>query len=253
MIRKFNYTGRRKINREAISLNLVGEGAQRRFTCRVSLTGYDFPPKAHVYLEAYYATEVKRFDLQTVDSVKEPSDTNLKGFSSFPVVYFRLLVVDHQPGQKLILGVADKISPYPQGRKPLLPVQIDNSMKQEWKIVFDDGRPILTMNGNLAGMLDKITNDPPLRYSVLPAALREALSQFIFIEGVDDDPDDEDDWFDWKNFSFNLVAPDVNMTLDKDDPSFNGEEVRDWIDSVVEEFSRFNQFLDLVNIEEESP
>jgi hypothetical protein len=249
LIRKFNYTGRKKINRESISLGLLGNGPERRFTCLVKLDDYKFPPKARVFVEAYYATEVKRFDFQTADNPKEPSDTTLKEFSSFPVIYFRLLVVDDHSGRQLILGAADKLSTYPSGKRPLLPLQIINSMKQEWKIIFVNDRPVVALNGNIIGALERIKTDPQLRYSILPAALREVLMQFVFVEEVDDDPDEDDDWYDWRKFCFDIAVPAAGVTLEKSDPSFSGSNVRDWIDEVVERFSHSNGFLRAVTEE----
>lgn len=259
MIRKFNYTGRQRIRRDSVKIEIANSGTSKQsFTCQVDLAGYSFPESAQVFIEAYHATEVKRFSLGTVSSITMPSDRSLVEFSSFPVLHFRLLVVDETMKKSLILGIADRLSPSagsPDGQsaggRSILPVKTDNSMNQEWRIEFDDGSPILVLNGNIDGIRDMIQSDASLRFSLLPAALREILMEFIFVQGVVDEPDEEMPWYDWLLFCSELQEETLDKVLDSQDDDFDRETVLNWIDEVVDTFASRNRFLEKLQIAQE--
>lgn len=55
MIRKFNYTGRRKIKRTHVHIDLLRDGEGRRFlNISLQLTDMQLPAEAQVYVEAYH-------------------------------------------------------------------------------------------------------------------------------------------------------------------------------------------------------
>lgn len=260
MIRKFNYTGRQRIRRDSVKIEIVNGGtSQQSFICQVDLAGYGFPESAHVLLEAYHATEVKRFSLGSVSSITMPSDRSLFQFSSFPALHFRLLVVDETMKKSLILGTADRLSPssgsangHSAGGRSILPVKTDNSMNQEWRIEFDDGSPFLVLNGNVDGIRDMIQSDAGLRFSVLPAAFRQILMEFIFVQGVDDDPDEEMPWHDWLLFCSELQEETLDKVLDSQDDDFDRETVLSWIEEIVDIFASHNRFLEKLQIAQET-
>ena len=83
MIRKFNYTGRKKIKRSNVSIDLLRDGNQHRvFNLNLDLDDLELPSNAHVYIEAYHRSGYQRFDFGTVSERKVPSDRSYSTFSS---------------------------------------------------------------------------------------------------------------------------------------------------------------------------
>ena len=54
MIRRFNYTGRKKIKRERIEITLLNDKNGRYFKARVNLDGLGFAPDAKIIIEPHY-------------------------------------------------------------------------------------------------------------------------------------------------------------------------------------------------------
>ena len=95
MIRKFNYTGRQKIKRSNVEVDLArnNEGA-RFFSISLHLDDLNLPHNAHIYIEAYHRSGYQRFDFGTVGEKRIPPDRALKNLSNSAIPLFRVKVVD---------------------------------------------------------------------------------------------------------------------------------------------------------------
>lgn len=251
MRRRFNYTGRKRIERERISLTIhrQNQSVVSFNLSRLDIDDLDLPPHARIYVDAYYRTELKRFDFGTVAHRVYPSSLSLTDLAYPENLKFRVLVVDPSSGK--ILARADKIVPEePAKRRPILPVEFKDLGCEIWRIEYegDEGGPILCINKRIP-VIENISKQDPLFFiCVYPAVLREILMRMIFIEEVDSVSDPRVGWHrDWLEFCVNLgvTPPDI---LNHNDENFDREAALRWIEDVVTAFSnayagKFQEYL----------
>ncbi|MFH1918943.1 MAG: hypothetical protein ABIP48_03510 [Planctomycetota bacterium] len=136
MIKRVNFTGRRRIPRDRIDIE-VFDGQPRTFEARVDLEGLSLSPEAAVYLEATCAgsSEIRRFDFGEVGDIRPDPNRELSGIEG-ENVFFTLKVVDRTERYGRILGIAENVRPEragkqtAAGRRGILPIeQVD--LKQE--------------------------------------------------------------------------------------------------------------------------
>lgn len=239
MKRRFNYTGRKKIPKDRISITLNKRGVTvESFNATLNFDRLELPENAKVVVEAYYRMDLKRFDFGTVKNISNP-DGSLEYLKSYAEnLRFRVTVVD--PRENVIAASAQRIRPKWEGKKPILDIRFDNIGQQAWRVDFlgDEG-PVLVVNERIPTHVPR--SQPEFIVCVLPAVLREVLMYLIFIDGIGDleetrDMEEPDmDWRkEWIEFakSFHEYVPILNKDLDRFDP----EEVEKWVDEVVEEF-----------------
>ena len=129
MIRKFNYTGRKKILRSHVKIDLLRDNkGERFFNAGLKIAEMALPANAHVYVEAYHRTAYQRFGFGTVSERKIPEDRRLSNFSDSTIPLFRVKVVDRSGTHGKILAAIDKIRPesideLPAGSQSLLFVE----------------------------------------------------------------------------------------------------------------------------------
>jgi hypothetical protein len=105
MKRRFNYTDRKRILHENITITLNREkGRIKSFSATIDFNNMSLPADAKVYIVAYHRTEQKIFDYGIVGNPVAPQDTSLTELAYTENLRFRILVVD-QYG--LILAHAD--------------------------------------------------------------------------------------------------------------------------------------------------
>lgn len=245
MKRTFNYTGRKRIRREGISITLTRQnGRVVSFVVdRLDLDGLELPSDAKVYVEAYYRTELKRFDFGTVGDRVSPS-TDLTDMAYPENLKFRILVVNPLDGK--LLAHADRIAPEePAERRSILPVEFKDLDNEIWRVEYegDEGAPILCINNKIPNIQNIAKQDPQFLIYVYPAVVREILTHMVFIEGFDQSVDWHRDWIRFSS-SLNVQCP---KSLDPQDNNLDkkiaheiAKEWVDWVDKVVSAFS--NQY-----------
>jgi len=243
MKRRFNYTGRKKIPREKISISLNRDNNRRpqSFRADMRLNDLHLPPESKVYIEAYHRTEVRRYVFGTVRNLIAPEDTGLADIGYSDNLKFRVLLVDESGTHGLILAHADRIKPEASlERRAILPVAFDDLGRQIWRIEFagDDNAPLLVLNRNIPNIENIARSDPQFILYVYPQVIREVLSHTVFVDGVDSQAEPDIDWHkDWLDFT-KTILPGVTIPeiLDPHQDGFDKEEVQEWINKVVEEF-----------------
>ncbi|MCZ7564979.1 MAG: hypothetical protein M5U08_15385 [Burkholderiales bacterium] len=91
MMRRLNFTGRRRIPRAKVTVRLVpAAGGVWAFDADYDLGEFDFPPASRVYVEAYNATSYMRFAFGTVAKRETPADLRLAEITRSPLPKFRL-------------------------------------------------------------------------------------------------------------------------------------------------------------------
>lgn len=244
MIRKFNYTDRRRIAQSRIRITLQRDGDDLLFEPLIDLDGIDLPADARVYLEAWYRTTSMRFACGTTGDLRLPRDRRLNALESRNVIHFRLKVVDESDRHHRILAVADgiRVSERDEGAGEivtLLPVSFSEDLGQLlWNVRFEASGPVLELNHHLESIERIARLDPLFVAAVYPSAVREVLSRALLVEEVD--PAEEsgewwDLWLRWARALTSEALPDAES-----DPESKGI----WIEEVVRAFATRHSMLD---------
>lgn len=251
MIRNFNYTGRRKIHRAQVAIQLVrqSEGEVPAFNL-TKLELEDMPADASVFVEAYHKTSFMRFPYGTVASQKIPANRSLKEIQSPDMVSFRVKVVDETGRHGRLLATVDGISPRAADesgavRLGLMDVRYEDLGQEIWQMDFEGERPAIVINKNLdkVDIAYIVRNDSQFFSLVYPAAIHQIL-EYIVLERedmADIDGDPEEDWgVAWLRYACQL--PGVGSPPSDSETT---EEKRRWAGVAVAEFCKAKGVADL--------
>ncbi len=247
MIRKFNYTGRKKIKRSNVGIDLLrNEDGKRFFNVHLHLDGMALPPNAHVYLEAYHRSGYQRYDFGTVGDRKTPANRILSNFSESAMPLFRVKVVDNSTSHGRILASVDKIraaniDAMPAGSQSLLYVEYDDLGNRIWQLDLDGDWPILKLNQHVEEISLLASTDNRFLSLVYPEVLRQILKRII-IEDDHTDPDCDDDWPSlWLQLACRLPGSPMPPQVSKPEQNL-------WIEKAVESFCRNFDMLEKFNM-----
>jgi hypothetical protein len=244
MIRRLNYTGRKKIPRSRITIRLLPAGdSLYAFSADFDLAKLGFPADARVYIEAYNSSSYMRFPFGTVAQRLDPRDLRLSEIARRPLPKFRLKVVDHGKRLGLLLGAADKIVPLRPdedmaNKQSLLPVDFVDLGDRVWRLELSDW-PVLELNNRIETIGETARSGDAFLGLVFPEVLRQILEEIV-IRQDETDPDlDESDWTSlWMRYVCSLPGvsdPPTAVTADSTDLR------HDWIEDVVQAFCRSKQ------------
>lgn len=249
MIRRFNYTGRRRIERSDVSVTLrAGNNDVPEFDLNLNLARLQLPGSAKIYVEAYYRTSWMRFSCGIAEKIEYPPDRRLTEIDRGSTVYFRVLVVDETGVHGRIVASVDGIRPLQPGekedkRRSLLPVNLTDLGQEVWRLRFEPADPVLEVNNRIPEVQNRLQRDPVFLAMVYPAVIRQVLEHGIFVEGLDDDDEAETWQARWVRFSRNLVPFEV-PSLVQEEAENNRELILDWIDQVARAFCAKFKVLD---------
>ena len=244
MLRRFNYTGRKKIRRSAVQLSLIPQGSDPpAFDARIDLDGLNLPDAARVYVEAYHRATYMRFDFGTVGDIRPPDDRRLTDIDAGASALFRVKVIDESGEHGQILAEADGLSPLDgeqtnANRDPLLPVMTEDLGDAIWKLDFDDDRPVLVLNKRIEDIHLIARGDHQFFALVYPAVVHRILLQILQFDGYFDPDGDADDWrCQWLQFVCRLpgVEPPPKPETDEADERTR-ERQMEWIDRATGAF-----------------
>lgn len=241
MIRRLNYTGRRKIPRSRVTIRLVPtEDGVQAFSADYDLKGLRFPRDARVYVEAYNADSYMRFPFGTVGQPDVPMDTKLTEVTSRPLPKFRLKVVDQSSRHGLLIGVTDKVIPLRpdedlQNRQSLLPVDYCDLGERVWRLDLTDW-PVLELNSRVENVAEAARSSGGFLGLLYPEVLRRILHFTIIEQGETDPEADDSEWTTlWLRFACSLPGIDPPPVELADDTKSLQEE---WIEKAVHAFCR---------------
>ena len=239
MMRRLNYTGRRRIPKKKVEVWLnKSDVATYQFECRYDLSDLEFPPEARVFVEAFSLISYMRFDFGTVGHSEPPESTHLTDVLAQPLPKFRLKVVDNRQRYGLLLGVADQIVPnradlLDEPRQSLLPVDFCDLGDETWRLQLDDW-PVLELNQNIDNISEAARASGAFLGLVYPEVVRRVLRHALLVEGVTDPSFDDSAWTSlWLRFACSL--PQVTDPPQDDGVAFEAR-AEAWIDSVVQAF-----------------
>lgn len=248
MIRRFNYTARKRIKKKDVSIEILDDSINPVSfnACFADLAPYALEPAARVFVEVYRGTSFMRFPFGTVESIVPPADRRLSEIEGSRFSRFRVKVVDDDTGR--LLAATATLSPdKPRQNKaePLLPSDQIDLVNQIWKLKFDDVEGVmLQLNERIEG-IDTIANDPRFRSLVLPAVVREVLTYIIFVRKAEDaDDDEESPWSKWLEF-VSTFYPEKYPGPCTENEENREEECLGWIDGAVEAFCTKHEWKEL--------
>jgi len=199
VIRRLNFTGRRRIERSRVRVRLLpGEGGPSSFHAAIDLEGLGLPGEAAVYLEAYRGPRLQRFDWGTVARIQPAEQRDLVEMDPRAVPLFRLKVVDRTGALGRILASVDRVVP----RRPeeggeedlcLLPVEFVDLGRRIWRLDLSDDWPVLQVNEAVEAMREVARSDADFLGLVYPEVVERVLGE-ILLERDHDDLADEEDW-----------------------------------------------------------
>ena len=246
MIRKFNYTGRKKISRSGVRIDLIRSSTGvRSFNISFNLQDLLLPDNAHIYVEAYHRTAYQRFDFGTIETRRIPKNRDLIYFSNRVVPLFRLKVVDKTGSHGRIIASVDKIRPasvddLPAGSQSLLFVEYEDLGNVIWQLDLDGDWPVLKLNHQIDEISLIAASDNRFLPLVYPEAFRQILIR-ILVEDQHTDPDCDDDW---PSLWLKLACKLPGMS---DPPPIHKADQQLWIDRAVGAFASHNKLFDLFN------
>lgn len=244
MIRKFNYTGRKKIKRSNARIDLLRDQEGRRyFNIRFQPDNLNLPDNAHIYVEAYHRSGYQRFNFGTVGKFIRPPDRRLNRFSDKIIPLFRVKIVDRTSSHGRILASVDKIRPEsidkaPAGSQSLLYVEYDDLGDVIWQLDLDGDWPVLKLNLRIEEISLIASSDNRFQPLVYPEIFRQILHR-ILVEDEHTDPDCDDDW---PSMWLRLACSLPGMTLP---PQLNKAEQQIWIDKALDAFSSNAKMLEI--------
>lgn len=246
MIRRVNFTGRRKIARSRLHILLYGtqEGGLA-FDAGLDVETLQLPLEARIYVEAYRRTYLRRFACGTVAQPRMPRGQVLDGLDAGAHVLFRVKIVD---GKGRIPAGADRISPRrPEdedaGKLCLLPVEFADLGSSIWRLDLDGEWPSLQLNNRIDNIREIARADEAFQALVYPEVVRQILTHIVIAEDHTDPDTDPDDWMSlWLRYAIGLMG---RRAL----PPSGGEDqvVLDkgrWIDDAVEAFCASRRLVD---------
>jgi len=238
MIRRLNFTGRRKIPRSRVTIRLEPEaGGPPVFRAEYDLHGLGFPGEASVFVEAYNALSYMRFAFGTVARRADPPSTRLDEVTRRPLPRFRLKVVDRRKRAGLLLGVADQILPLrpdedESRRQPLLPVHFTDLGDRVWRLDLDDW-PVLELNSRIEVIREVARSDEAFLALVYPEVVRRILRRAVITERQTDPEFDDSDWTTlWLRYACTL--PEISPPP----ADASTAEAEAWVEEAVEAFCR---------------
>lgn len=250
MIRRFNYTDQRRIDRQHVDVSIQrGTARSLMFNARIDLREYRLPAEAHVYVEAHRQTAWMRFPFGTVGAIAAPAEAE-RELAEFggdaDGIKFRVKVVEPATGgddgePARILAQADNVEPRlpddPDKQESLLHIiSADLRGRELWRVLFGGGdAPALALDRSLVPEAERdiVARSDEFVSVAMPAAFRQILERIVLVEKYTDTEDGENWRSLWLRFAFEL--PGIGRAPPGESEA---ESPEDWIDECVEAFGQ---------------
>lgn len=248
MIRRLNFTRRKKIPRKHVSIRLLpSRDRAYRFAATIELEGLELPARARVFVEAYRSNVFMRFPFGTVGTLIPPEDPCLDQFPEGVIPLFRVKVVGTGASEGLILAAVDQLRPLRPGEKPtvrlsLLPVEYQDLGQRVWALDLESV-PVLILNKSLHHAAEVARSEPSFLALAYPEILRRVLHRVLIEEEVEDPAMDSGTWeCQWLKFALGLKG------VPSQPPTGSSEAAREakleWIEAAVGAFCEHHRVKD---------
>lgn len=237
-LRRFNYTGRRKISGLRIH---ISQSEYKVLDLQIPDEALvQFAPEDCLWLEARRAgaLDCLRFSLGTVGNRASAAGLNFSSLGcSAPAFVFK--VVSGREAGGLLAGLSSDITvelgAVPGGRS-LLPVNVEDQLQaRAWELVFGSLGPVLNVSSRIPKAQD-FAASPVFTVLVLPEVLRQILLR-IMVEEKHFDIEAPDAWqAKWLRFACGLHEDHTLPDEPEGDDAEGLKMVTDWIDEVIAGF-----------------
>jgi hypothetical protein len=241
MQRTFNYTARRKIERKEAIFSFSSEhDSNAEFSVDFRFDDIEqYTESSRLYVEAYYKETRQRFDFGSVSKITPPDSLALTELDLSGGILFDILIVDESSKHGLLLAGGTRFSANDDNKdesnkSSIFDVFVRPLDQLPWKIDIEyDQKPQLILNSNIPNALGKMRTDPLFQGLVLPAALKQVLTYYLW-----NSEDEEGDEIYQKWLGLALFYND-----EKPESTDPGELIA-WVDKVVEAFSKRFDLVD---------
>lgn len=228
MIRRFNFTERKRIEKERVGIEVVTDPAS--FKVDLNLADLNLPLQAPVIIEAYRGRSAARFAWGTVEAPAPVEGAVLEGMPENLSFNVKVVAPD---GSGRLLAMARQIRPHQEKQHgSLVWLERKDLDKEVWRVDFGDGNPTLLINSRVEGIEDAVRRDDAFRSLVMPQVLRLVLTHAIIVQGAN--LDEDDNWADLLEF----VHTFYREPLEAEDAEGNQEIRERWIEGAVAAFTR---------------
>jgi len=245
MQRTINHTGRRKLERSEVAVQLLERpGLPPEFEAEFTFDKERLPEDGAVYVEAYSRNTLQRFCFGTVKNIQKPANCVLDKIDLSGKTLFRVRVVDESEHLgRLAAGVQglNTQSDDDAAQTSSLIILATRPLGQQtWKVnIPESGKPELVINNSIPDALNQLKSNPVFQSLILPAALKQVLMFYLWEGEIDNDSVQAK----WLAFSEHLAGEKPHS----EDPA----ELAGWIDDVVESFSERFQLCEMLNLRQE--
>jgi hypothetical protein len=230
-MKRFNYTGRKKILQKDVQIRLQADFQDKPVVdVAIDLGTYEFPHDSSVFLEPQNKTRFMRIPLGQAAKSVRCNLIELDQFDDADGLDFRVKVVDEAGG--LLLGIVENIKPYNKddklddNQRSILPVSSVNlsSYGVMWRIEYGgDQQAVLQVEREL-GSRDQVVRSLMFRAFILPTAMRQ-----ILVKVTSEDWDEELSERSELSTRWLLFAKQIGAGL----PDKNAIDHEEWIDNAV--------------------
>lgn len=231
MLRTFNYTGRKRINQNEVTIQLDESNGVPEFNAEFRIDWNEFPDDAEICVEAYSGVTRQRFDFGTVERHPPTEYRRLDNLDLTEGIKFRVLIVDGSDQQALILAAGNGFlgdSNDELDRTSLLTVKTLPLEGTIWRLnCSEEFKPELILNNRIPNAIEKMRSDPVFQALILPIAMRDILRYYLLNEDVDREKEIVRQWLAFAE-KFSDIDPDFD----------DNDSVTRWVDDVVGDFSK---------------
>lgn len=234
MIRRYNYTGRKKVLASRVKIEEAITNGIKSFSVTCDFSDLGFPDNARIYIEPFFKSSFLRFDFGTVARMTHPNNTSIDDLPITDNVRYRIKVVDTGLNHGMILGFADIQGSIAQegnvGRQSILPVDFRELGRRIWTLDFDINGPVLVVNVSLEGAREKVIADNTFFSLVYPEVIKRVAISII------DKDFDENDVIGWKAEWLRFFKEVLHQTFMPDIENKNS--IEEWANEISETFAR---------------
>jgi hypothetical protein len=242
MQRTINHTGRRKIERKEVSVQILErQGQPPEFEVEFAFDKERLPEDGAVYVEAYSRNTLQRFEFGTVNNIQKPARCVLDKIDLSGKTLFRVRVIDETENLGRLVadvqGLNARSDDEASQKSSLIILAARPLGQQTWKVnIPDNGKPELIINNMIPDALNKLRSNSVFQALILPAALKQVLMFYLW----GDEIEGETVQAEWIAFAEHLAGEKPHSQ----DP----EELAGWIDDVVERFSERFELREMLNL-----